>query len=68
MLQRRLAWPLHKEMVSQVVLVVKNPPANEGDIRDLGWIPGLDSAFYFYSLSISLFNWLHQAASGILFP
>ena len=26
---------------SQVVLVVKNPPANEGDIRDVGLIPGL---------------------------
>ena len=26
---------------SQVVLVVKNPPANPGDIRDLGSIPGL---------------------------
>ena len=26
---------------SQVVLVVKNPPANAGDIRDAGWIPGL---------------------------
>ena len=25
---------------SQVVLVVKNPPANAGDIRDLGLIPG----------------------------
>ena len=25
----------------QVVLVVKNPPANAGDIRDLGSIPGL---------------------------
>ena len=24
---------------SQVVLVVKNPPANEGDIRDVGLIP-----------------------------
>ena len=24
---------------SQVVLVVKNPPANAGDIRDVGWIP-----------------------------
>ena len=24
---------------SQVVLVVKNPPANAGDIRDAGWIP-----------------------------
>ena len=26
---------------SQVVLVVKNPPANTGDIRDAGSIPGL---------------------------
>ena len=25
---------------SQVVLVVKNPPANSGDIRDVGLIPG----------------------------
>ena len=25
---------------SQVVLVVKNPPANAGDIRDTGSIPG----------------------------
>ena len=26
--------------VSQVTLVVKNPPAKTGDIRDLGSIPG----------------------------
>ena len=26
---------------SQVVLVVKNPPANAGDIRDMGSTPGL---------------------------
>ena len=25
---------------SQVVLVIKNPPANAGDVRDLGSIPG----------------------------
>ena len=25
---------------SQVLLVVKNPPANAGDVRDLGLIPG----------------------------
>ena len=25
---------------SQVALVVKNLPANAGDIRDMGWIPG----------------------------
>ena len=30
-----LPWP------SQVVPVVKNPPANAGDIRDKGLIPGL---------------------------
>ena len=26
---------------SQVALVVKNPPVNEGDVRDLGLMPGL---------------------------
>ena len=26
--------------MSQVELVVKNLPANAGDIRDAGWIPG----------------------------
>ena len=32
---------MHKETgASQVVLVVKNPPANAGDIRDAGSIPG----------------------------
>ena len=30
---------------SQVMLVVKNPPANAGDIRDLGLIPGLGRSF-----------------------
>ena len=25
----------------QVVLVVKNPPTNAGDLRDMGSIPGL---------------------------
>ena len=31
----------HEEVrTSQVVLVVKNPPANAGDIRDVGLIPG----------------------------
>ena len=27
---------------SQVALVVKNPPANAGDLRDTGSIPGLE--------------------------
>ena len=27
--------------VEQVELVVRNPPANAGDIKDTGWIPGL---------------------------
>ena len=31
---------LYSKRVSQVVLVVKNPPANAGDIRDVGLIPG----------------------------
>ena len=30
---------------SQVVLVVKNPPANAGDIRDVGVISGLGRSF-----------------------
>ena len=29
-----------REVASQVVLVVKNPPANAGDVRDVGLIPG----------------------------
>ena len=28
------------QRASQVVLVVKNPPANAGDVRDVGSIPG----------------------------
>ena len=38
-------YGLDEEMVyawsSQAVLVVKNPPADAGDIRDVGLIPGL---------------------------
>ena len=30
----------HKMTALQVVLVVKNPFANAGDVRDLGLIPG----------------------------
>ena len=28
--------------MAQVVLVVKNPPASAGDLRDMGLIPGLE--------------------------
>ena len=31
----------HMPQVSQVALVVKNPPANAGDLRDVSSIPGL---------------------------
>ena len=31
---------LSTQWVSQVVLMVKNPPANAGDVRDIGSIPG----------------------------
>ena len=31
----------HHTRASQVALVVKNPPANARDIRDVGLIPGL---------------------------
>ena len=30
-----------EKQVSQVALVVKNPPANARDVRDVGLIPGL---------------------------
>ena len=33
-----------KQRASQVALVVKNPPANAGDIRDVGSIPGSERA------------------------
>ena len=44
-----LVWVTHDELglfliragASQVVLVVKNLPANAGDIRDSGSVPGL---------------------------
>ena len=32
---------LYKIIKNQVVLVVKNQAANTGDVRDVGWIPGL---------------------------
>ena len=34
-------WLLHS---SQVVLVVKNLPANAGDVKDVGLIPGSGTA------------------------
>ena len=32
------------EEASQVVLVVKNPPVNSGDIRDVGSTPGWEDS------------------------
>ena len=32
------------QWASQLALVVKNPPANAGDIRNVGSIPGLEDA------------------------
>ena len=34
-----------RRRASQVALVVKNHPANAGDIRDMGFIPGLGRAW-----------------------
>ena len=34
------AYTIKLQQASQVALVVKNPPANAGDIRDVGSIPG----------------------------
>ena len=36
-----LATELQQIRAPQVALVVKNPPANAGDVRDKGPIPGL---------------------------
>ena len=36
-----ISTSIHKFGSSQVVLVVKNPPASAGDLRDAGLIPGL---------------------------
>ena len=36
-----LGWAVIKDGASPVALVVKKPPANAGDLRDLGSIPGL---------------------------
>ena len=35
------SWEDKHSGASQVALVVKNPPANAGDVRDKGLIPGL---------------------------
>ena len=37
-----LSSNIYMHQVSQVVLVVKNPPANAGDVRVMGSIPGLE--------------------------
>ena len=42
----------------QVVLVVKNPPANAGDIRDAGLIPRLDPLEVGLVFIWGLFWWL----------
>ena len=35
-----ILFKVQENRASQVALVVKNPPANAGDVRDLGSIPG----------------------------
>ena len=37
-------WSPTSRGSSQVALVVKNPPANAGDVRDTGLIPGLGNS------------------------
>ena len=41
----RVPWTARRSNHSPVVLVVKNPPANAGDKRDMGSIPGLGRSF-----------------------
>ena len=41
--QEKLEWSVTGNVrVSQVLLMVKNPTANAGDLRDVGSIPGLE--------------------------
>ena len=35
---------MFSHLASQVALVVKNPPAKAGDVRDMGLIPGLEGS------------------------
>ena len=35
-----IEWSQYCRRASQVALVVKNPPASAGDVRDMGSIPG----------------------------
>ena len=37
----RIDYPLQYSWASLVAQLVKNPPANAGDVRDMGLIPGL---------------------------
>lgn len=39
--RQRLLFPCYGPYISQVVLVVKTPPASTGDARVVGLIPGL---------------------------
>ena len=49
-----------------VALVVKNPPANEGDIRDtrqsLGWEDALEKGMATHSSILGLGNPMHRGA------
>ena len=38
--QRAFLWARVSQGASQVALVIKNPPANAGDIRNKGSVPG----------------------------
>ena len=38
--QRAFLWPIVSQGASQVALVIKNPPANAGDVRNKGSVPG----------------------------
>ena len=38
--QRAFLWAIVSQGASQVALVIKNPPANAGDVRNKGSVPG----------------------------
>ena len=46
---------------SQVVLVVKNPPANAGDVRDMGSIPGPGRSLGVVNGTLLQYYWLENS-------
>ena len=51
-----------------MVLVVKNPPANAGDVRDLGSSPGENIRKFPAQFFLNFFIWWHKNTVTIFVP